>query len=175
MLIPSDFLPIVHDNDCTEINPADVKLPAEESIVRLYSAPLPKILGRLRFIAGSGCGQRGESEWQRWEVWQAKNAGGVSWGYIHKNLKAIDRGVGGGKANLLFEWRGETAERIIAIVRQPESYPFLNRYLAFPGPNSNTYVAWVLRRAEVAHRLSRFALGRGFPVGGSVAGTETVG
>jgi len=44
------------------------------------------------------------------------------------------------------------------------SYPFCGRYLAWPGPNSNTFVAWVLRRADIRHRLGWMALGRLYPI-----------
>jgi hypothetical protein len=41
-------------------------------------------------------------------------------------------------------------------------YPHCQTYRYWPGPNSNTYVAWVLRQAGIDHPLGRLAVGKGF-------------
>ena len=98
----------------------------------------------------------------RWEVWQTKNAGGTCIGHVHRDLKAPDAGVGGGPARLAAEWHGETAERIARVLKDVQRYPYCERYRYWPGPNSNTYVAWVLREAGVEQRLVRRAIGKNF-------------
>ena len=40
--------------------------------------------------------------------------------------------------------------------------PFCSRYYPWPGPNSNTFVAWVLAQAGVEHRLGWRALGSNY-------------
>jgi hypothetical protein len=100
----------------------------------------------------------------RWEVWQTANAGGRAIGHLHCDLKPPDAGVGGGRARVLAQWTGEPAERLRAVLERAADYPHCGRYFAWPGPNSNTFVAWVLRRAGVAHRLSWRAIGKGYPV-----------
>ena len=127
----------------------DVSDPADFVTVELWYAPLPRPLSPFAwhhwFVV-----RHGESA-ERWEVWQRQNAGGESTGYIHKNLKRPESGVGGGPSVLLFTWRGAEAENIERILeRSWTNYPHRLRYLAFPGPNSNTYVAWILRRAGLA-------------------------
>lgn len=42
------------------------------------------------------------------------------------------------------------------------TYPYLHRYRPWPGPSSNTFVAWVLRRAGIDDRLPWKAIGRNF-------------
>jgi hypothetical protein len=54
------------------------------------------------------------------------------------------------------------------------SYPYRDTYRAWPGPNSNTYVAWVLRRSGVSADLSPKAIGKDW-LGWVGAGTTTTG
>ena len=96
----------------------------------------------------------------RWEVWQSANAGGRSVGHLHCDLKPPEANVGGGPTRLAAEWRGEEARRIAEVLlRCAQEYPFCERYFVWPGPNSNTFVAWVLQRAGVEHPLGWRALG----------------
>ena len=100
----------------------------------------------------------------RWEVWQTKDAGGTSVGHLHCDLKGPDAGVGGGPARIAAEWTGEQAMRIRKVLETADSYPYCDRYLPWPGPNSNTFAAWVLHEAGVEHALPWRALGRGFRI-----------
>ena len=43
-------------------------------------------------------------------------------------------------------------------------YVHAGDYRIWPGPNSNTFAAWVLRRAGIRHALSPLALGKRYPV-----------
>ena len=96
---------------------------------------------------------------ERWEVWQTRNAGGRSIGHVHCDLKGPDDGVGGGPACTAMEWSGENARSLIEVLRRSASYPYcdLDRY--WPGPNSNTFAAWVLREAGIDFPLARKAIG----------------
>jgi hypothetical protein len=128
-------------------------------MVQLKYAPLP-FIGPLAvhhwFVVFDG------DECHRWEVWQTKNAGGTCFGHVHRDLKAPDAGVGGGQARLAAEWHGEAAGKIARVLKDVQRYPYCGRYRYWPGPNSNTYVAWVLREAGVRHRLARRAIGKGY-------------
>jgi hypothetical protein len=100
---------------------------------------------------------------ERWEVWQTRDAGGRSFGHLHCNFKGPDDGVGGGPARVVAHWRGDDALRILEALKSAEkTYPFRERYLPWPGPNSNTFVAWVLRRAGIEFALSWKAIGKDF-------------
>jgi hypothetical protein len=129
--------------------------------VELRYAPLPSVL---RFFAvhywfvvydEAGC--------HRWEVWQTKNAGGRSSGHVHCDLKAPEDGVGGGPSRVEAVWTGEAATRLKRVLEQAETYPFCDKYRYWPGPNSNTFAAWVLRRAGIRHRMVPMAFGKRYP------------
>lgn len=105
---------------------------------------------------------REAGECHRWEVWQTKNAGGRSIGHVHCDLKLPDAGVGGGPARVAAEWTGEEAKRIRLALVSASEYPYCHRYRLWPGPNSNTFVAWVLRQAGIGYGLGRRAIGRNY-------------
>jgi hypothetical protein len=131
--------------------------------VELRYATLPPPLGAIAvhhwFVV------RDRDRCERWEVWQARNAGGRSIGYVHCNLKPPDAGVGGGPARLARTWNGAHAAAIARVLENARDYPYVERYVAWPGPNSNTFVAWVLREARIDAKLGWMALGKRYPVG----------
>ena len=100
---------------------------------------------------------------ERWEVWQSKDAGGTSFGHLHCNFKRPDDGVGGGPSRVVAHWGAQDALRLLeALKSAARDYPFRERYLPWPGPNSNTFVAWVLRRAGIEFALSWKAIGKDY-------------
>jgi len=104
-----------------------------------------------------------DGERHRWEVWQSADAGGMSVGHLHRDLKAPEADVGGGPSRIETAWSGDEARRIAEVLSRCSSdYPFCGRYFPWPGPNSNTFVAWVLAQAGIEHRLGWRALGRNY-------------
>lgn len=83
-----------------------------------------------------------------------------------------DRHWYGKKPRLLFDLRGERAERVIPrIAEAAASYPWPGKYRAWPGPNSNTFISHILRRVpEIGVELPPHAVGRDWL--GSVAGVS---
>ena len=65
---------------------------------------------------------------------------------------------------ILADLRGAAAERAIpAIRRAAESYPYPSSYRLWPGPNSNTFTAYVARRVpELEAALPSNALGKDY-------------
>lgn len=138
----------------------------EQDTVELWYAPLPKPLTAIAwhhyFVVRRGTTNTTKTT-DRYEVWQTKNAGGESAGHVHKNLMGAERGVGGGAAVRVREWTGAEAERLARVLDAAfANYPHRERYLVFPGPNSNTFVGWVLSEAGVRHRLDWRGIGRWF-------------
>lgn len=131
-------------------------------MVQLRYASLPYFFGVLAdhywFVVFDGR----SGDCHRWEVWQTRNAGGQSIGHVHCDLKHPDAGVGGGPSRIAAEWRGVEASALRAVLERPEAYPHCQRYRYWPGPNSNTFAAWVLREAGIEFRLHRRAIGRNF-------------
>lgn len=70
---------------------------------------------------------------------------------------------------------GEDAKEIAArIHRRAREYPYQDRYHAFPGPNSNTFVAWLARECGIHVELPTTALGEHY-VATFRAGLTTTG
>lgn len=131
--------------------------------VELRFATLPSVLRAIAVHHWFVVLDAGAEQADRWEVWQSRNAGGQSWGHVHRNLMHPDRPVGGGPTCVAARWHGDQAQRLRAVLVQPQVYPFQERYRYWPGPNSNTYAAWVLLKADVAHRFDLRAFGQGYP------------
>ena len=143
--------------------------PPTRPTVHLRAAPLiVPIALHLYFVASTG-----DRLWDRWEVWQSKNAfkGTIEfrqkcYGHLHINLMPPLSGVGGGPSFLVQAWQGNRAEQIInALNNNAENYRFCDFYLAWPGPNSNTYVARILDEANIQISLPFQAFGKGWPLG----------
>jgi hypothetical protein len=94
----------------------------------------------------------------------------VGWGVgrgapaVRRNLRPPDGRWAGNQPMLLAELHGQEAASAIpkleaAIVR----YPFRDRYSTWPGPNSNTFVAWLAREVpELRLSLPGTAIGKDF-------------
>ncbi|MEE9290570.1 MAG: DUF3750 domain-containing protein [Alphaproteobacteria bacterium] len=77
---------------------------------------------------------------------------------------APDRYWYGSRPRLLAELRGEAAQGAIARIRKAVAqYPYKERYRTWPGPNSNTFTAYVLRRVpELKADLPPTAIGKDY-------------
>lgn len=66
--------------------------------------------------------------------------------------------------HLLFEARGEKATRIIEQVEELiKSYPYKDRYRVFPGPNSNSFISYLIRNIdEIDEELPPTAIGKDY-------------
>ena len=75
-----------------------------------------------------------------------------------------DRYWFGERPVLLKEHRGEKAEELIGAVEAAvANYPWKNEYKVFPGPNSNTFTAWVAREVPgIELDLPFSAIGSGY-------------
>lgn len=107
----------------------------------------------------------------------------VGWGVgrgapaVRRNLRPPDGRWAGNEPMLLAELRGDAAAMAIpkledAIAR----YPFRDRYLTWPGPNSNTFVAWLAREVpELRVKLPGTAIGKDFLPGGQLVAAAPSG
>ena len=132
---------------------------ADQHIVSLWASGIPGlgVIAEHNWFVINDCGVQ-----TRWEVWQTANVIcndiGESWDHVHRDLLPPEQGMRDGPAYKLEEWRGETALYLIDRIRStPEQYPWCSKYRYWPGPNSNTYVQWVLLGK---HKLGRKALGK---------------
>ena len=79
-----------------------------------------------------------------------------------------DRNWFGSRPELLADVRGPEAARAIEkILKAVETYPYANEYRLWPGPNSNTFTAYVARHVpELKLQLPVTAIGKDFPIDG---------
>ena len=75
-----------------------------------------------------------------------------------------DRYWFGEEPQLLVEHRGEGVDVLIDEIEQAaESYPWKTTYKVFPGPNSNTFTAWVAKEVpRLQLDLPFSAIGSGY-------------
>jgi hypothetical protein len=133
-----------------------------EPVAQLGYSPLPTALGHIAVHYHFVTFDPREGVWHRWDLWQYANKCPTSWGHVHCDLLSPEDGVGGGPPRVEREWRGDEARAIIAALNRSGEYPYRDEYLAWPGPNSNTYPAWVLREAGVSADLDPRAIGRDY-------------
>ena len=108
----------------------------------------------------------------RWEIWQTANLKPPCWGHLYKNLLPVYAGVGNGESWMEQEWQsgrsgteeqGDAAIVLAQVIEaSPDRYPAPHCYRYWPGPNSNTYVQWILDQAQIPHPLSHRGLGKGY-------------
>ena len=91
-------------------------------------------------------------------LWNAYRGLGV----VSEDEDLPDRYWFGAKPKIIFSASGELAEKIIPQVYEAiASYPYHNRYLAYPGPNSNSFTSHVIRSVkEIAISLPSNAIGK---------------
>lgn len=112
--------------------------------------------------------ERGADAYERYDV--------VGWSGapIRHNMRAPDARWYGNDPEIVFSLSGEEAERLIPKLRAAiASYPYAaaGDYTIWPGPNSNTFVAYVVEQVpEMAVALPSTAIGKDFPVDGDWVG-----
>lgn len=76
----------------------------------------------------------------------------------------------GNDPELICELRGEAAtDAIPKILAAVASYPYPNEYQLWPGPNSNTFMAYIGRQVpELRMDLPSNAIGKDYPINGSI-------
>ncbi len=137
-------------------DPADFDGP----VVQVYGADVIGIRGRYAIHTWIATKSEGAAEYQIAEV--------IGW-RLRRNRPALRQIAGnparrwfGAQPVLLYERRGPAAAALIDDVRAAiDAYPFAREYTMWPGPNSNSFVAWVgLSVPEMGLRLPTKAIGK---------------
>ena len=83
----------------------------------------------------------------------------------------------GNEPELIADIRGDIAAQAIPkIIEAVASYPYANEYQLWPGPNSNTFMAYVGRLVpELKLDLPATAIGKDYPINGSIFGHSPSG
>jgi hypothetical protein len=83
---------------------------------------------------------------------------------VVSNTDLPDRHWYGNEPEILVDFRGEEAEKLIpSVLEAIESYPYPDKYVMWPGPNSNTFTAYVGRQVpELKLDLPSTAIGKDY-------------
>jgi hypothetical protein len=134
-------------------------------VVQLRQAPLGEPVGRIAvhswFVTFDPDEQ--SAAWHRWDLWQDEvETCPKRWGHVHEDLMRPDDDVGGGACRVVAEWQGADARALLATLARSGEYPYRDRYIAWPGPDCNTFAGWVVREAGVPGDLGPRAIGRDY-------------
>lgn len=140
---------------------ARAPLPGEfpEAIVQVYGADVWGIRGRFAIHTWIATKERNADHYEIVQVigWRARRG---------KPVLSIEQGNPardwfGSPAILLHEKRGPAVGELIERIHEAvEAYPFAHEYTMWPGPNSNSFIAWIgLRVPELGLDLPAKAVG----------------
>ncbi len=138
--------------------------PAEtrEAVLHVYGADTWGWRGWFAIHTWIAAKRTGEEAYTIYEVigWRASR--GIPVVRVARDLP--DRHWFGARPRLLKEHRGEGVDTLIdAVERAVRDYPWPTQYKVFPGPNSNTFIAWIGRQVpELGLDLPFSAIGSGY-------------
>ncbi len=133
-----------------------------EAVIQVYAARAWGWKGVFAVHSWISIKHEGAPQYDRYEV--------VGWGVsqgapaIRKNRHAPDGYWAGNRPELLVDLRGPEVEELVLKVEEAiESYPYPDRYVTWPGPNSNTFIAHLGRVVpELSLELPSTAIGKDY-------------
>ncbi|MEO8754568.1 MAG: DUF3750 domain-containing protein, partial [Casimicrobiaceae bacterium] len=146
-----------------------------EAVVQVYASRTFGWRGAFADHTWLAVKPQGAGRYQRYEVIGWYGGGGRSVVSIG-DRQAPDAEWYGNPARLIRDLRGAEAEAVVARLPQAvATYPYANTYHAWPGPNSNTFVAHLGREIpELRLTLPSTAIGKDFvPLLDSIAANLT--
>nr|WP_246545623.1 DUF3750 domain-containing protein [Pelotalea chapellei] len=134
----------------------------KEAVLQVYGAPTWGWRGWFAIHTWIAAKRSAETEYTVYEVIGWRLYRGLPVIRIEKDLP--DRYWFGERPRLLREHRGDGVDQLIAKVdKAARAYPWPTTYEAFPGPNSNTFIAWIGRQVpELRLELPFSAIGSGY-------------
>lgn len=139
-------------------DPAAIK----EAVLQVYGADAWSWRGWFAIHTWIAAKRTGESAYTVYDVvgWRSRHGQPVL--RILQDLP--DRYWYGEKPQILSEHRGAGVDKLIdAVDKAARDYPWKTTYKVFPGPNSNTFTAWVARQVpQLDLNLPFSAIGSGY-------------
>ncbi len=134
-----------------------------EAVVQVYAAHTVGWRGAFAVHTWVAAKPAGADAYTRYEVigWRSMRGGEA---IAVSTVDAPDARWFGAAPALLRDLRGAEAEAVIAkLPGAVKSYPWADRYTAWPGPNSNTFVAWIGREIpELRLAMPANAIGKDY-------------
>lgn len=139
-----------------------------DAVVQVYGARTVRWRGIFAVHCWIAWKPKGAAEYIRYDVigWRARHGGSA----LVENDNGPDHYWYGAKPELYADLRGAAAEAAIPKIEAAvRDYPYGNSYTTWPGPNSNSFVAYVGRRVpELALDLPPTAIGKDYLVDSAV-------
>jgi Protein of unknown function (DUF3750) len=159
--------------DATGLAPDPVLTP--EAVIQVYAARAVSWKGVFSLHSWIAMKPPGAAAYSRYEVLGFGVKRGVP--AVRIDRTGPDNYWFGARPAILLEHRGPRCEAMIEKIRAAvASYPYPHCYRAWPGPNSNTFVAYIARRVpELGLSLPAHALGKDFLPQGRLAAAAPSG
>jgi Protein of unknown function (DUF3750) len=169
--VPGDWRLARRDSSGQAPEPASTADP----VIQVYAARTVGWRGALAVHSWIVVKPRGASGYTRYEV--------VGWGVdrgipaVRVNRMGPDDHWFGSRPQLLADKRGDGVDALIGRVETAiAAYPYPASYRTWPGPNSNTFVAYVTRAVpELRVELPPTAIGKDFLPGGAMVARSPAG
>ncbi|MFO1069982.1 MAG: DUF3750 domain-containing protein [Geminicoccaceae bacterium] len=154
--------------DSTGLAPDPARTP--EAVVQVYAARTWGWKGAFAVHSWLVTKAPGAASYNRYEVvaWGVRRGGEA----IRRNMRPPDARWAGNEPELVLDLRGEAAAAAIPKIEAAiAAYPYQDSYVTWPGPNSNSFVAHVMRAVpELRAELPSTAIGKDFLANGQLAG-----
>lgn len=151
-------------------DPAQVK----EAVVQVYGARTMGAKGVFGVHTWVATKAANAAQWTVYEVigWRLRYSSNV----VVVRERAPDGRWFGAEPELYADRRGAGVDELIERIEQAvRDYPYASQYRVWPGPNSNTFTAWIARAVpELAIDLPPTAIGKDY-LGSSIFGTAPSG
>ncbi len=131
-----------------------------DAVVQVYGADVWGVRGRFAIHTWIATKAPGADHYRKYQVigWRLRRGQPV----VSISTGNPDGDWFGSKPKLLLEKRGEVAAELIDAIHEAAlSYPFADEYVMWPGPNSNSFTAWIgLEVPDLGLELPTKAIGK---------------
>ena len=138
-----------------------------EAVLHVYGADAFGWRGWFAIHTWIAAKRSGENHYTLYDVvgWRGRSGGNV----VRIARDIPDRHWYGARPELISAHQGDGVDALIdAVDAAARNYPWARRYTVFPGPNSNTFVAWIgLQVPQLKLNLPFSAIGSGYASHGS--------